>query len=158
MAWCRIGDKPLPEPVLTYYQLDFRKILTKTTNFSFKIMHLKMLPANISLSLFDTTRPEHNVQVSLCQIMTGASVCLHVKKMLIKYRKLVISIWHFCPSSSCWFIRGWLSHWGSDKIAASSQTTLSNTFPWMKLSEFRLKFHWSLFLRAQLTIFQHWFW
>ena len=24
--------------------------------------------------------------------------------------------------------------------------------------EFRLKFNWSLFLRVQLTIFQHWFW
>ena len=27
----------------------------------------------------------------------------------------------------------------------------------MKIFEFRPKFHWSLFLRAQLTIFQHWF-
>ena len=51
----------------------------------------------------------------------------------------------------------WLTHWGRDKMAAISQTTLSNAFSWMKLLEFRLKFHWSLFLRAQLTIFQHWF-
>ena len=27
----------------------------------------------------------------------------------------------------------------------------------MKMLEFRLKFHWILFLRVQLTIFQHWF-
>ena len=27
----------------------------------------------------------------------------------------------------------------------------------MKIYEFRLKFHWSLFLGAQLTIYQHWF-
>ena len=27
----------------------------------------------------------------------------------------------------------------------------------MKMFEFRLKFHWSLFPRVQLTIFQHWF-
>ena len=27
----------------------------------------------------------------------------------------------------------------------------------MKMLEFRLKFHWSLFLVVQLTIFQHWF-
>ena len=32
--------------------------------------------------------------------------------------------------------------------------TLSITFSWMKILEFRLNFHWSLF---QLTIFQHWF-
>ena len=43
------------------------------------------------------------------------------------------------------------------KMAAISQTTLSNAFSWMKILDFRLKFHWSLFLRIQLTIFQHWF-
>ena len=30
-------------------------------------------------------------------------------------------------------------------------------FSWMKIYEFRLRFHWTLFLRVQLTIFQHWF-
>ena len=28
---------------------------------------------------------------------------------------------------------------------------------WMKMQEFCLRFHWSLFLRFELTIFQHWF-
>ena len=38
------------------------------------------------------------------------------------------------------------------------QTTLSNAFSWLKMYEFRLRFHWSLFPRVQLTtIFQHWF-
>ena len=37
------------------------------------------------------------------------------------------------------------------------QTTFSNAFSWMKIYEFRLRFHWNLFLRVQLTIFQHWF-
>ena len=50
-----------------------------------------------------------------------------------------------------------LTHWGRDKMAAIFQTTFSNGFSWMKMYEFRLKFHWSLFQRAQLTIFQHWF-
>ena len=50
-----------------------------------------------------------------------------------------------------------LTHWGRDKMAAVSQRTLSNAFSWMKMLEFRLKFHWSLFLRVQLTIFQRWF-
>ena len=50
-----------------------------------------------------------------------------------------------------------LTHWGREKMAAISQTTFSNAFSWMKMDEFRLKFHWSLFLRCQLTIFQHWF-
>ena len=40
---------------------------------------------------------------------------------------------------------------------AISQTTFWSAFSWMNLLEFRLKFHWSLFLRVQLTISQHWF-
>ena len=50
-----------------------------------------------------------------------------------------------------------LTHWGRDKMAAVSLTILSNTFSWMKMLEFRLRFHWSLSLRVQLTIIQHWF-
>ena len=50
-----------------------------------------------------------------------------------------------------------LTNWGWDKMAAIFQTTCSNTLSWMKMYEFRLKFHWSLFLRVQLTIFQYWF-
>ena len=38
-----------------------------------------------------------------------------------------------------------LTHWGRDKMAAISQTTLSKAFSWMKVFELRLKFHWGLF-------------
>ena len=51
-------------------------------------------------------------------------------------------------------ISHWLTHWGRDKMAAISQTTLSIAFSWMKMLEFWLNFHWSLFLGVQLTIFQ----
>ena len=50
-----------------------------------------------------------------------------------------------------------LTHWGRDKMAAIFQTTFSNAFSSMKMYTFRLRFHWSLFPRVQLTIFQHWF-
>ena len=50
-----------------------------------------------------------------------------------------------------------LTHWGRGKMAAVSQTMFSNAFSWMKMYEFRLKFHWIMFLMFQLTIFQHWF-
>ena len=33
----------------------------------------------------------------------------------------------------------------------------TNAFSWMKMYEFHLRFHWSLFLRFKLTIFQHCF-
>ena len=47
--------------------------------------------------------------------------------------------------------------WGWDKMAAIFQKTFSNTFSWMKIYEFQLRFHWSLFLRVKLTLFKHWF-
>ena len=43
------------------------------------------------------------------------------------------------------------------KMPVIFQTTVSNVFCWMKMYEFRLKCHWSLFLWVQLTISQHWF-
>ena len=51
----------------------------------------------------------------------------------------------------------YLTHWGRDKMDAISQTTFSNAFSLMKMYEFRLRFHWSLFIRSELTIYQHWF-
>ena len=43
------------------------------------------------------------------------------------------------------------------QMDAISQTTFWNEFSWMKMHEYRLKCHWSLFPRAQLIISQHWF-
>ena len=42
-----------------------------------------------------------------------------------------------------------LTYWGRDQIDAISQTTFWSAFSWMKMFEFQLKFHWSLFLRFQ---------
>ena len=43
-----------------------------------------------------------------------------------------------------------LSHvddnWGRYEMAAILHTTVSNAFSWVKVYEFRLKFHWSLFI------------
>ena len=44
------------------------------------------------------------------------------------------------------------------QMDAILQTPFSNAFSCMKMFEFRLKFHWSLFPRVHVTIFQHWFW
>ena len=53
----------------------------------------------------------------------------------------------------------WIRTWriDRDKIADIFQPTFSNAFSWMEMYECRLRFHWSLFLRVQLTISQHWF-
>ena len=49
------------------------------------------------------------------------------------------------------------SHWCRDKMVAISQTTFTNAFSWIKSYEFRLRFHWSVFLRFWLAMLQHWF-
>ena len=48
------------------------------------------------------------------------------------------------------------THLPQDKMAAISQTTISDAFLWMKSFAFWLKFHWSLLLRVKSTIIQHW--
>ena len=50
-----------------------------------------------------------------------------------------------------------LTHWGRDEMADIFQTTFSNAFSGRKMYDFRFGFQWSLFLRVQLTLFQHWF-
>ena len=49
-----------------------------------------------------------------------------------------------------------VTHWGRDKVAANFLTTFQRSCYWTKMYEFRLRFHWSLFLRVKVTIFQHW--
>ena len=39
-----------------------------------------------------------------------------------------------------------LTHWGRDKMAAIFLTTFWNVFSWMKMYEFRLRFHWNVFI------------
>ena len=41
-----------------------------------------------------------------------------------------------------------LTHWGRHKMAAVFQTLFSGACSWMKMFQFRLKFHWTLFVRV----------
>ena len=50
-----------------------------------------------------------------------------------------------------------LTHWGWDEMDNISQMTFSNVFSSVKMFELWWKFHWSLFLRVQSSVFQHWF-
>ena len=46
---------------------------------------------------------------------------------------------------------------GQGEVAILFPMTFSNAFSWMKMYKFRLRFHWSFFPRAKLTIFQRCF-
>ena len=65
-----------------------------------------------------------------------------------------VTIQFLSDHSHCIALRNWesrarvnLTHWGRDKLDAISQTIFSNAFSWIKMLEFRLRFHWCLFLR-----------
>ena len=63
----------------------------------------------------------------------------------------------FICQQQLWYWPHNLTHLHLDKMATIPQTTSSNVFPWMKSRVFWFKFLWSLFLRVQLTMSQHWF-
>ena len=50
-----------------------------------------------------------------------------------------------------------LTHWGRDNMASILQTTFWSAFSWMGMHGILLKFHWSMFPKVHLSIFQHWF-
>ena len=54
-------------------------------------------------------------------------------------------VWGVIPNPCPDFNDG-LTHWGRDKTDATSQTTFSSAFSWMKMFDFGLKFQWSLLL------------
>ena len=95
-----------------------------------------------------------------CAELAGVHCRLETKDLWDKFHELgtemiITKSGRYAPFFHLFF--SFLTHWGQDKITAISQTTLSIAFSWMKMLEFRLNFHWSLFLRVQLTIIQHCF-
>ena len=84
---------------------------------------------------------DHVSKVTGTKAMNGLNIAMKVMNQLMRLHKLIKS----------------LTHWGRDKMADISQTTLSSAFSGKEISEFLLRFHWSLFLRVQLIIFQHCF-
>ena len=73
----------------------------------------------------------------------------HYCCQMMKLSTTKILMWW--SSRWCLWNMACLTHWGRDKMAAVFQTTFSIAFSWIKMYVFRLKFHWSLFLRVQLT-------
>ena len=119
------------------------EILIEIHAFSFKKMHLKMssgkwwpfcLGLNVLTNCIDQTSNTNSPFTKPPPVMFDEHIRLCMDS--------VISL---------------LKHWGQDKMAAILQTTVSNAFSWMKMFESCWKFHWGLFVRFELTIFQQWF-
>ena len=137
--------------VKIYYWTTYGYVL-KLQNWH-QLIHLSTFKHIMISGITNTTQLLHSF-IAIC--ITHKEVQLQIRQELTKqltadhegvFDKYVFRQQHFNT----------LTHWGRDKMAAVSQTTLSNAFSWMKMLEFRLRFHWSLFLRIQLTIIHHWF-
>ena len=63
--------------------------------------------------------------------------------------KIYLHYWTFA-----WSVK---THWGRDKMAAIFQTIFWNAFSSMKIYESRLRFHWNVFRRFELTLCHHCF-
>ena len=88
-----------------------------------------------------------------CQInRSGIQIYINLSNQDIAYAITLTDIWEYIFNKT-----QRLTHWGRDKMAVISQTTFSNAFSWMKMYEFRLRVHWSLFLSVQIKILHHWF-
>ena len=134
-------------------------------------------PGNIFKCIFFNENVCISIKISLSSLPKGSVNNIPVLVQIMAWHQsddkslsesmLVSLLMHICVTRSQWvnmMVLMWLcvfvmilTHWGRDKMVTISQTTLSNPFSWMKMFEFRLKFHWSWFPRVQLTIFQHWF-
>ena len=95
------------------------------------------------------------------RLSTGSDSLVPLDNIMVQYQYIPIilaSAYHVLPRFDITESQQYpLTHWGRDKMAAIFQTTFLHAFSWMKMYKFRLRFHWSLFPRVKLTIFQHWF-
>ena len=100
------------------------------------------------------------LEVRMCDIM-----CLIVPCMMYIYIYIYTHTHFFlwlCQTNGTgccgWLYKPYaLTHWVQDKSATISQMTFSNAFSWMRMYAFHWRFPRCLFLRFQLSIFQHWF-
>ena len=104
--------------------------------------------------LSDGTKPFTDVDFS-SQVVCGIHLRTISQEVLMNF----IHVFQNCTFQiTTIYPRGqWVNTLRPRQMDAISQTTYSSAFSWMKMFEFRLKFHWSLFPRIQLTIFQQWF-
>ena len=102
----------------------------------------------------------HGAEPKLTQVMV---CCLTVPSHYLNQCWRIINgvLWHSdegnFTSTHELYPQHVLTHFPLDKMAAISQTIFSDAFSWMKNFVFWLKFHWSLLLRVQLAVTQHWF-
>ena len=75
-------------------------------------------------------------------------LCGYLHCDLWKWKRTVQNLWHQTQHYATFF---YLTHWGPDKMACISRTSLTNQFLWMKILEFWLKFQWTLSIKGPIN-------
>ena len=128
----QLSAKSLPEPLLTYCQLDLYKQISVT--FCFKARHF----------IFEENTCDHTV----CQ-WQPVRICVNV---LTRNSRGGES----SKTATTLFTGVCIQH-SEDKMTTIWQTAFSNSFSSLKIVMFRFSCHWDMFLHVQLTSIQHWF-
>ena len=136
-----------------------RVICTRFLHSFISTVYLSLMMIRINPQI--TAKASSLFQVPLSPLLPSISIAINVLLMtqLDRFSWVRLVVWIVIGeyNLSKILLVVILTHWGRDKMDAVSQTPFSKAFSWMKMYEFRLKFYWSLFLRVQLTIFQHQF-
>ena len=166
MAWRRPGDKPLSEPMMVNLPTHICVTQPQWVNRVVNTLRLRQNASCFADNIFKCIFLNENVWILLkISLMVVSNVSINNIPALVQimaWRRpgdtplsepMMVNL----PTHGLNELTEWLTHWGWDKMPTVSQTTYSNAFSWMKMYEFRLRFHWCLFLTFQLILFQHWF-
>ena len=122
-------------------------------------INLIVNPKNIYGKIINLKLENTVLHVILFLQLQNVHLCLYWIEIFDNFNCRLIPNFNKIPFQVYQLVVVWhiLTYLALDKMAAISQTPHSDAFCWMKTVVFWFEFHWSLFLRVQLTISQHWF-
>ena len=143
MAWCRTGVKQLPESMMTQFN---NPIHICVNRFQWNIYIL----APVGIKWITLTLDHTLVYIWLCLLFPSDNISLHptLKSRSPHSNGQYISWRERCYQIPALFLT--LNRLRPTQNCHNLQTTFPNAFCVMKMYACRLRFHWSLFLRAQL--------
>ena len=143
----KISNDAMPLVIGLIYRPSNSNIVQLTDNLNDILGQVSHIPCYIrvtkTLSSDWTFSWSHAFKLFITNMMHVSHLFLHSWLFLSLYIMNHFQLSRQTRSTEITFL-GWvqdwknlLTHWGRDKMAAISQTTLANAFSWVKISEFR---------------------
>ena len=97
-----------------------------------RIIHVARIDSDIKFREQIPWKVSITDESTICSMSFASWLTMFIKKTAVFWMNVTLTkVWKLIFAT--------LTHWGRDKMAAFSQTTLSNEFSWIKILEFRLK-------------------